>query len=85
MMRISRTNSLVDGSPATPRFWQGLDFSRATIDQGPSLAGYAGPFIHVPQLDDRYGGDSVHRVYPRDPAHVPVKTAQGWRWQARAT
>jgi hypothetical protein len=53
-------NSLVDGRGC--RAWHDLDFDdRVWVDGGPSPAGNAGPYLHVPSTD----GARVHRVYPR--------------------
>jgi hypothetical protein len=55
-------NSYVDGSRAKASFWKMLDWqsSRIFVDPGPSPAGNAGPYLHVPDLKN----DCVHRVYP---------------------
>lgn len=36
-----------------------LDWSNAWVDNGPSPAGNAGPYLHVPYPK----GDTVHRIY----------------------
>ena len=38
-----------------------LDWSKAWVDLGPSVAGNLGPYWHVP-MDD---GDTTHRLYPK--------------------
>ena len=38
-----------------------LDWSKAWVDLGPSVAGNLGPYWHVP-MDD---GETTHRLYPR--------------------
>lgn len=60
---VTRANTLIDGSP-----WSGhwtkfgdLDFTNARPDPGPSPAGNAGPYLHVPRQD----GETVHRIYPK--------------------
>ena len=60
---VSRANSLVNGHPASKKMWDSLDFSsdNVFVDKGPSPAGNAGPYFHVPTKD----GETVHRVYPR--------------------
>lgn len=63
---VTRSNSLVDGSPTTAQFWAGLDFSQAWLDAGPSPAGNPGPYLKVPQTDnEHFPGDTVHRIYSR--------------------
>lgn len=57
---IVALNSLVDGEPNVSMF-RALDLTRAWVDRGPSPAGNAGPYLHVPHTD----GDTWHRVYPR--------------------
>jgi hypothetical protein len=59
---INKRNSLVDG--LSPKgWWNGLDFTRAWIDPGPSPSGNDGPYLKVPRIAD--GDEYVHRVYPR--------------------
>lgn len=61
-------NSLVNGW-GVRRFEAGYDWSRAFVDRGPSPAGNAGPYLHVPRLVE--GGtdpaldEVVERIYPR--------------------
>ena len=38
-----------------------LDWSKAWVDLGPSVAGNLGPYWHVP-MDD---GETTHRIYPK--------------------
>jgi hypothetical protein len=38
-----------------------LDWSRAWVDMGPSIAGNPGPYWHVPYPPE----DTVHRLYPK--------------------
>lgn len=55
---------LFDGSPIRGRLierYDHLDWSKAWIDLGPSVAGNLGPYWHVP-MDD---GETTHRLYPR--------------------
>jgi hypothetical protein len=43
--------------------WEDLDWSQAYVDMGPSPAGNAGPYWHVPLKS----ADTVHRLYPKLP------------------
>lgn len=56
---------LFDGSPIRTQVridrFNRLDWSKAWIDLGPSVAGNLGPYWHVP-MDD---GETTHRLYPR--------------------
>jgi hypothetical protein len=52
---------LFDGRRCTPEQWASLDWSKAYVDLGPSIAGNLGPYWHVPDLD----GDCTHRLYPK--------------------
>jgi hypothetical protein len=60
---VTRANSYVNGSRANQVSWARLDLASPEIfvDPGPSPAGNAGPYLHVPRRDD----DSRHRVYPQ--------------------
>jgi len=65
---VTRTNSLVDGYPATQKVWDQLQFDRAWIDPGPSPAGNPGPYLKVPRRwreDIDVFDETVHRVYSR--------------------
>lgn len=55
-------NSLVDGVRVRAKFWDNLDFAspHVFVDKGPSPAGNAGPYLHVPDKQN----DCRHRVYP---------------------
>jgi hypothetical protein len=62
---LTHKDWLFDGRPirggyAIDRFNR-LDWSKAWVDLGPSIAGNLGPYWHVP-MDD---GDTVHRLYPK--------------------
>lgn len=62
---LTHKDWLFDGHPirsgdALYRF-DHLDWSKAWIDLGPSIAGNPGPYWHVP-MDD---GDTTHRLYPK--------------------
>lgn len=59
---ITPRNCSVNGSTrAFPvEWWAGCDWSKAYVDPGPSPAGNAGPYLHVPHSDG-----AVNRVYPR--------------------
>jgi hypothetical protein len=49
------------------KMWAALDWTRAWMDMGPSIAGNLGPYWHVPcTLDSE--DETVHRLYPRLPA-----------------
>jgi hypothetical protein len=54
-----------DGRPMRSKYainrFDHLDWSKAWVDIGPSIAGNLGPYWHVPTED----GDSVHRLYPK--------------------
>lgn len=41
--------------------WGELDWTRAYVDMGPSIAGNLGPYWHVP----RPSMETVHRLYPK--------------------
>lgn len=41
--------------------WNALDWWKAYVDMGPSIAGNPGPYWHVPLPED----ETVHRLYPR--------------------
>jgi hypothetical protein len=58
---VTRSNSLVDGHPATKEQWAELDWHNAWVDPGPSPAGNRGPYWKVPCPRD----GTVHRVYSR--------------------
>jgi hypothetical protein len=72
---LSHKDWLFDGSPIKgpvmlARF-SNLDWEKAYVDLGPSIAGNLGPYWHVPlketiidgELYD--AGDTVHRLYPK--------------------
>lgn len=52
---------LFDGYRCSEKQWESLDWSKAYVDMGPSVAGNLGPYWHVPHKD----GDTVHRLYPK--------------------
>lgn len=72
---LSPKDWLFDGSPVRGRVmeerFKNLDWDKAWIDLGPSIAGNLGPYWHVPlkrtvidgELYD--DGDTVHRLYPK--------------------
>lgn len=41
--------------------WKDLDWSRARMDMGPSVAGNLGPYWHVPRIK----AETTHRLYPK--------------------
>ncbi len=66
---------LFDGSPVRGKVmlarFNNLDWEKAWVDLGPSIAGNFGPYWHVPLKEtvidgDLYDcGDTVHRLYPK--------------------
>lgn len=72
---LSHKDWLFDGLPITGRVmlaeWENLDWDKAWIDLGPSIAGNLGPYWHVPLKEtvidgESYAcGDTVHRLYPK--------------------
>jgi hypothetical protein len=55
---------LFDGHPINKNFmdaWNDLDWSKAWMDMGPSVAGNPGPYWHVPRIKE----DTTHRLYPK--------------------
>lgn len=66
---VSARNSLLDGSPVAGYgrvIWERLDWSRAYVEGGPSPAGNAGPYWHVPAHGVPGMKDETwHRIYPR--------------------
>jgi len=66
MEHLSKSDWLFDGHPIrgdmmTERF-NDLDWSKAWVDMGPSIAGNIGPYWHVPLVGD---DETVHRLYPK--------------------
>lgn len=72
---LTHKDWLFDGGPInTPvmiaRF-NNLDWSKAWVDMGPSVAGNLGPYWHVPLRETIIDGevydcgDTVHRLYPK--------------------
>jgi len=63
-------NCYIDGHSARGScrvLWPWLDFGsdRVFVDGGPSPAGNAGPYLHVPEKDGSpYTPTAVHRIYP---------------------
>ena len=57
-------NSLIDGALPDVGHWVCLDFAGACGDPGPSPAGNAGHYLHVPCTRRDCDG-AVHRVYAR--------------------
>jgi hypothetical protein len=85
---VTRNNALVNGWSS--RRWSGERWSRfrfadAWVDPGPSPMGNAGPYLHVPIVEDDGSDDGrVFRVYPRDERGKPVRRADGvWCWSYR--
>lgn len=60
---LSYNDWLFDGHPIRGRVmierFNNLEWDKAWIDLGPSIAGNLGPYWHVPL------GDTVHRLYPK--------------------
>jgi len=61
---ITGRNSLLDGGPMFMGLFANLDFDRAHADNGPSPAGNAGPYLHVPRKLPR-ALRTTHRIYPK--------------------
>jgi hypothetical protein len=76
---VTPTTSIVDGQAHAGFEWSELDFSTAWVDEGPSPAGNAGPYLKVPRPT---GDDSVHRLYPRwwMGEHLWVREAYALIW-----
>lgn len=72
---LTHKDWLFDGAPICGRVmlarFANLDWSKAWVDMGPSIAGNYGPYWHVPLREtiidgDLYdAGDTVHRLYPK--------------------
>lgn len=61
---LSHKDWLFDGSPIGKNDldrWNDLDWSKAWMDMGPSVAGNIGPYWHVPRKIE----DTTHRLYPK--------------------
>ncbi len=62
---LSPKDWLFDGYPirgdAALDRWNGLDWTQAYMDMGPSVAGNLGPYWHVPLPSE----ETVHRLYPK--------------------
>lgn len=58
---------LLDGHPIRAKWafamFDNLDWEKAWLDLGPSIAGNPGPYWHVPLKES--AGDTVHRLYPK--------------------
>ena len=52
---------LFDGYRCSEAIWGRLDWSRAYVDMGPSVAGNLGPYWHVPLPDENYPDDPDFR------------------------
>jgi hypothetical protein len=61
MAGLTHKDWLFDGSRCTEEQWRNLDWDKAYVDLGPSVAGNLGPYWHVPHCD----GDTAHRLYPK--------------------
>ncbi len=81
MRLITRANSLIDGGPAYERVWSELDWSTAWVDEGPSPAGNAGPYLHVA----RPSHGTVHRVYPRIRVGDTIWARETWQYAKSGT
>lgn len=72
---LTHKDWLFDGSPIRGRvlmaYFDNLDWDKAWIDLGPSIAGNLGPYWHVPLKQtvidgEVYAcGETVHRLYPK--------------------
>jgi hypothetical protein len=65
MEHLTHKDWLLDGAPIRGSnmlaMWEGLDWSKAYCDMGPSVAGNPGPYWHVPYPAE----ETVHRLYPK--------------------
>lgn len=78
---ITRQNSYIDGGPAYKRIWDGLQFDKAWVDQGPSPAGNIGPYLQVPRIETKNGkfvDKYVHRIYPRYQVGDTIWGRESW-------
>ena len=72
---LSHRDWLFDGSPILGKVmlarFNNLDWSKAWMDLGPSIAGNLGPYWHVPLKETIINGnlydagDTVHHLYPK--------------------
>lgn len=72
---LSHKDWLFDGSPIRGKVmlarFNNLDWPKAWLDLGPSIAGNPGPYWHVPLKETVIDGevydlgDTVHRLYPK--------------------
>jgi hypothetical protein len=72
---LSHKDWLFDGHPIRGRImiarFNNLDWSKAWVDLGPSIAGNPGPYWHVPLREtwidgELYDdGETIHRLYPK--------------------
>jgi hypothetical protein len=72
---LSHKDWLFDGAPIRGRImiarFANLDWDKAWIDLGPSIAGNLGPYWHVPLRETVIDGvlydcgETVHRLYPK--------------------
>lgn len=72
---LSHKDWLFDGHPIRGRVamakFKNLEWDKAWVDLGPSIAGNLGPYWHVPLKEtvidgEVYAeGDTVHRLYPK--------------------
>lgn len=64
---LSHKDWLLDGRPVRGTFllekFKNLDWDKAWVDLGPSIAGNLGPYWHVPMKEGH--GDTTHRLYPK--------------------
>lgn len=72
---ITRYNTSIDGHSYFPyagdgATWKDLNFDKARVDRGPSPAGNAGPYLHVPLYWGKHPHHTTHRLYPKvQPGH----------------
>lgn len=72
---LTHKDWLFDGSPIRGEVmiarFNNLDWEKAWVDLGPSVAGNLGPYWHVPLKETIINGeiydfgDTVHRLYPK--------------------
>lgn len=75
MIGLTHKDWMFDGKPIRGdvmiAMFNNLDWSKAWVDMGPSIAGNLGPYWHVPLRETIVNGqiyaegDTVHRLYPK--------------------
>jgi hypothetical protein len=66
---LTHKDWLFDGSAIRTEYaidrFNHLDWSKAWVDIGPSIAGNLGPYWHVPLSGDDQDDLTIHRLYPK--------------------